>query len=526
MSEQQKSIKEIIREEYKKCATSPAYFMKKYCVIQHPTKGKIPFHLYSYQEDAIEKFTQYDRNIILKSRQLGISTLIAGYSLWMILFNNDKNILVVAIDQPTSKNLVTKVRVMYENLPSWLKLKAAEDNKLSLRLVNGSQIKAVASTGTSGRSEALSLVIIDEAAFVDNAEELWASLQQTLSTGGRGIILSTPNGTGNFFHKLWVAAETGQNKFNTLRLPWQVHPERDISWRQRQDEELGVRLAAQECDCDFATSGNTVISPVLLAELLKTTVKEPLYQRGFDANLWIWQQPDYSRDYIVSADVARGDGADFSAFHIIDVESMEQVAEYKGQPSTKDFGNMLVSIATEYNDALLVVENANVGWAAIQQIITRGYKNLYYSYKDNVFDSDAFLLKGYDVANKADMVAGFTMSHKIRPLAISKLDLYFREKACTVRSKRLIDELMVFIWKNEKAQAQSGYNDDLVLSFAQGLWVRDTALKLRQAGIEMSKIAVSNMRSTMAIKTTNNFTTNPWKMDTKGGNQEDITWLL
>lgn len=526
MSEQQKSIKEIIKEEYIKCAKSPAYFMKKYCVIQHPTKGKIPFHLYPYQEDAIDKFNTHDRNIILKSRQLGISTLIAGYSLWMILFNNDKNILVVAIDQQTSKNLVTKVRVMYENLPSWLRLKSAEDNKLSLRLVNGSQIKAVASTGTSGRSEALSLVIIDEAAFVDNAEELWASLQQTLSTGGKGIILSTPNGTGNFFHKLWTAAETGQNKFNTLRLPWQVHPERDISWRKRQDEELGIRLAAQECDCDFSSSGNTVIDPTILSELLRTHAKDPLYQRGFDNNIWIWSSPDYSRDYIVTADVARGDGYDFSTFHVIDVESMEQVAEYKGQPNTKDFGNMLVSIATEYNDALLVVENANVGWATIQQIITRGYKNLYYSYKDNVFDSDQFLMKGYDVVNKADMVAGFTMSHKIRPLAISKMDLYFREKACIVRSKRLIDELMVFVWKNDKAQAQQGYNDDLVLAFAQGMWVRDTALKLRQAGIELNKMAVNNIHRTMAIKSTTNLQTNPWRMDTKGGNQEDITWLL
>ena len=150
MSEQQKSVKEVIKEEYIKCATSPAYFMKKYCVIQHPTRGKIPFKLYQYQEDALNKFNEFDRNIILKSRQLGISTLIAGYSLWMILFNNDKNVLVVAIDQNTSKNLVTKARVMFENLPSWLKLKSSEDNKLSLRLVNGSQIKAVASTGTSG----------------------------------------------------------------------------------------------------------------------------------------------------------------------------------------------------------------------------------------------------------------------------------------------------------------------------------------------------------------------------------------
>ena len=179
---EERSLKEIIKEEYVKCARSATYFMKKYCMIQHPTKGKIPFHLYPYQEDSLQEFQDNDRIIILKSRQLGISTLIAGYALWMILFQNDKNCLVVAIDQNTSKNLVTKVRVMYDNLPSWLKLKAVESNKLSMRLSNGSQIKAVSSTGTSGRSEALSLVIIDEAAFVDNAEELWASLQQTLST--------------------------------------------------------------------------------------------------------------------------------------------------------------------------------------------------------------------------------------------------------------------------------------------------------------------------------------------------------
>lgn len=162
MSDQQKSVKDLIKEEYIKSAKSAAYFMKRYCTIQHPVKGKIPFHLYEYQEGALVDFQNNDRMIILKSRQLGISTLIAGYALWMILFQSDKNVLVVAIDQNTSKNLVTKIRVMYDNLPSWLKLKTVEDNRLSLRLSNGSQVKAVSSTGTSGRSEALSLVIIDE----------------------------------------------------------------------------------------------------------------------------------------------------------------------------------------------------------------------------------------------------------------------------------------------------------------------------------------------------------------------------
>lgn len=519
------SLKEIIKQEYVRCAKSASYFMKKYCMIQHPTKGKIPFHLYQYQEESLQHFQENDRIIILKSRQLGISTLIAGYALWMILFQNDKNCLVVAIDQNTSKNLVTKVKVMFDNLPSWLKLKAVESNKLSIRLSNGSQIKAVSSTGTSGRSEALSLVIIDEAAFVDGAEDLWASLQQTLSTGGQGILLSTPNGTGNFFHKMWTKAEAGENKFKTLRLPWQVHPERDQSWRDRQEAELGVRLAAQECDCDFSTSGNTVVSPDLITYYMQTYAQEPIQKRGFDNNIWIWEIPDYSKSYIVTADVARGDGSDYSAFHVIDVEDCRQVAEYKGQLTTKDFGNMLVAIATEYNDALLVVENANVGWAALQQIIDRGYKNLYYTYKSDVLDSDKFLVKGYDLISKSDMVAGFTMSHRTRPLTISKMELYIREKSCIIRSKRLLEELYVFIWKNAKAEAAQGYNDDLVMSFCQGLWVRDTALKLRQAGIEINRAAVNNIKSTVSIYKPRQ-DNSPWNMSDSKGNREDINWLL
>lgn len=532
MSEQQKqkSIKDMIKEELIKCKLDPVYFMKRYCMIQHPVKGRMPFKLYPYQEDLMKAFVEYDRNIILKSRQLGISTLSAGYILWLMIFHEDKNILVVAIDQATSKNLVTKVHVMLEYLPSWLKPKTTESNKLSIRLTNGSQVKAVASTGTSGRSEALSLLIIDEAAFVQNAEELWASAQQTLGTGGRAIVLSTPNGTGNFFHKLWMKAESGEAaNFKATKLPWWVHPDRDQDWRDRQDDELGLRLAAQECDCDFSTSGQTVVHPQILTWYSETFIQEPVAKRGFDGNMWVWENADYTKSYIVTADVARGDGGDYSAFHIIDVEDCRQVAEYKGQVTTKDYGNLLVAVATEYNDALLVVENANVGWATIQTIIDRGYKNLYYTYKDNVFDPETYLHKQYDLSNRSDGVAGFSMTQKIRPLAVSKLDLYMREKECIIRSKRLLDELYVFVWKNSRAEAQHGYNDDLVMSWMQGLWVRDTALKLRQSGIDLTKMSLNHFRNSKteaAIYSTKNFGPNPYKVNLGGGNEEDISWLL
>ncbi len=434
-----KTIKQIIADEYQLCAKDPIHFMRKYCYIQHPTKGKILFNLFEFQERSLVELKDNDYNIILKSRQLGISTLTAGYALWSMTFNNDFNTLVIATKQEVAKNLVTKVRVMHHYLPSWLKNSATEDNKLSLRFENGSQIKAISSGGDAGRSEALSLLVIDEAAFIDRIDEIWASSQQTLATGGKAIVLSTPNGTGNFFHKQWVKAENGENKFNHIRLHWSVHPERHQAWRNEQDVLLGAKHAAQECDCDFITSGNSVITGELLEWYKENMALPPIETRGVAEEFQIWERPDYNKSYIVVADVARGDGSDFSTFHIMDVESVTQVAEYRGQVSTKEFGNMLVNVATEYNEALLIIENDNVGWAAIQPAIDRGYKNLYYTYKhEGVYDAATQLSKGYDLKDKSQMTPGFSTTSRTRPLLISKLDIYFREKACTVRSSRLV----------------------------------------------------------------------------------------
>jgi hypothetical protein len=530
MSNTNKSLKDIIKEEYKKCLLDPVHFMKKYCQIQHPQKGKIPFHLYPFQEDALRDLRDFDYNVILKSRQLGISTLSAGYALWLMTFFGDKNILVIATKQEVAKNLVLKVKVMYENLPSWLKLPATEDNKLSLRLNNGSQIKATSSSGDSGRSEALSLLIIDEAAFISNVEEIWISAQQTLATGGGAIILSTPNGTGNFFHKTWVGAEEGSNQFNTIRLHWSVHPDRDQTWRDKQDGLLGPKGAAQECDCDFISSGATVIDGALLQWYNQTTIQEPIEKRGIDGNLWIWEQPDYTRDYIVVADVARGDGGDYSAFHVLDVESVTQVAEYKGQMGTKDYGNLLVNVATEYNDALLVIENANVGWASIQVAIDRQYKNIYYSPKDGgVSDVSQQLARYVDLKDTSQMTPGFTTSSRTRPLVISKLDTYMRERIPIIRSKRLIEELFVFIWNGARAEAQRGYNDDLTMAFCITLWIRDTALKLRQQGMELNRKTLDHFSKGSGAFSTGYRSDVGWSMNTGHngqGHDEDLRWLL
>ena len=522
----QPNIREIIKQELVKCAQDPKYFMKKYCVVQHPMRGKVPFHLYPYQETCVDTFNQDDKYcVILKSRQLGLSTLSAGYALWLMTFHSDKNILVIATKQETAKNLVAKVRVMHNELPSWLKNKCVEDNKLSLKYENGSQIKAVSSNSDSARSEALSLLIIDEAAFIDKIDEIWTSAQQTLATGGRAIMLSTPNGVGNLFHRTWVEAENGSDDWNFIRLPWDLHPERDEVWRKKQDDLLGPKMAAQECDCDFVTSGQTVIDGGILQWYDETFIKEPVEKQGFDSNLWIWEQPDYTRGYLVCADTARGDGSDYSALHVIDTENLVQVAEYRGQVSTKDFGNLCVEVATKYNDALLVMENASIGWAAIQQVIDRGYRNLFYATSDLQYVDTEHQMSNKFRALDKKMVAGFSMTMKTRPLVIAKLEEYFREKSVKIYSKRLLDELWTFIYHNNKAEAMKGYHDDLVLSFCIGLWVRDTALRLQSEQMDLTKSSLTNIQSYAPVYSPTDGQKNPYEMDT-GKEKEDLKWLL
>jgi hypothetical protein len=340
------------------------------------------------------------------------------------------------------------------------------------------------------------------------------------------MALSTPNGIGNWFHQTWEKAESGENSFLPIRLPWTVHPERDQAWRDQQDSDLGPKMAGQECDCDFLASGDTVFEPDDMSFYEQTYQKDPLERRGVDGNFWVWEGVDYTKSYMVVADVARGDGRDYSAFHIFDIETATQVGEYKGKIAPRDFGNMLVGIASEYNEALLVVENANIGWATIEQILEREYRNLFYSATNNMETVETYMHK----FERDKLVPGFTMSARTRPLVIAKMIEYIRDHSATIQSKRLMSEMRVFVWKNGKAQAQDRYNDDLIISCATALYVRDTALRLRQQGIDLARAQLSsftnlNQKNKAVIKSVGNQQNNPYIID-NGRTTEDISWIL
>ena len=227
---------------------------------------------------------------------------------------------------------------------------------------------------------------------------------------------------------------------------------------------------------------------------------------------------------MVVADVARGDGKDFSGCHVLDILTNTQVAEYKGQLPPKDFGFFLTGLATEYNNAMLVVENANIGWATLDAIQSRGYKNLYHSTKSDQFSAESYL-RAYE--GNSEMVPGFTMSMRTRPLCINKFREFIGDKSVTIRSKRLLEEMKVFIWKNGRPEAQSGYNDDLVMPFGVGMFLRDTSLKFQQQSLDMARATLGSVKSTTSYSGGYSSTTvnNPYTQEI-GGKNESIKWLL
>jgi hypothetical protein len=484
--------KEQIVKEIVKCGKDPSYFINNYAKISHPIEGLIPFKMYDFQSDLINDFNDNRFTVILKARQLGISTISAAYVSWLMMFHRDKNVLVIATKFGTAANLVKKVKAIHRHLPSWLKIaEISIDNRTSFELSNGSQIKASSTSSDAGRSEALSLLVIDEAAHVEGLDELWTGLYPTLSTGGRCIALSTPNGVGNWFHKTCVDAQDSSNDFFMINLPWHVHPDRDQEWFEKETKNMSRRQIAQELECNFNMSGETVFHADDMVEIEKALC-EPKYKTGFDRNLWIWEEYQPGSTYVLSADVARGDGQDYSTFMIFKVETDEIVAEYKGKATPDIFADMLKEVGKEFGTCMVVVENNSVGWTVLSKLEEVGYPNLYYSRKS----THEFVEQLYAESARSGVVPGFSTTQKTRPLIVAKFEEFVRNKLIKIKSKRLYNEMKTFIWHNGKPQAMKKHNDDLIMSCAIGCWVKDTAYATNQRELDYKKAFLSSMTST------------------------------
>lgn len=457
----QNQLNEIV-----KCGKDPIYFMNTYLKIQHPLRGLIPFATFPFQDDCVKDFNDHRFNIVLKSRQLGLSTLAAAYAVWQACFYKEKNILIIATKLAVAQNFIRKVKTYIKSMPHWLLIpQITANNKQQVEFSNGSQIKAVPTSEDAGRSEALSLLIVDEAAFVRNFDELWMGLYPTLSTGGRAILLSTPNGVGGQYHELYVKAERKENEFNAIKLMWDVHPERGDDWFQQETKNMSKKQVAQELLCDFSSSGDTFLTADTL-EKLRILTKSPIEKSGPGNSVWYWEYPLEGINYFVSADVARGDSGDYSTFHVINTKTLSVAAEFKDKIPPDHFATLLYDIARRYNKATVCPESNAYGFTVLSKLSDLGYKNIYFSSEKEKYK---YLYGGDASIGKA----GFVTSKESREKILAGFEEALRNGRLKTYSTRLVSELKTFVWNGKKVGAMKGYNDDLVMSLAIGCWLSD-----------------------------------------------------
>jgi hypothetical protein len=260
--------------EYAKCLQDPVYFIKTYVMIQNPKTGKMKFEVYPYQERLLREF-HANRFVITKvGRQMGKTTVIAAYLLWYSMFNEDKNVLVASNKNSNAMEIMSRITFAYEELPMWLKAGTKYATKHSLEFDNGSKLISQATTENTGRGLSISLLMLDELAFVKRSiqKEMWTSLAPTLSTGGSCIVSSTPNGDDDLFAELWTGAELGRNGFKAIEVQWDEHPDRDELFKQDMIAKVGELYWRQEYNCFDKYTKLKLLTPA--GEIVELTAGE------------------------------------------------------------------------------------------------------------------------------------------------------------------------------------------------------------------------------------------------------------
>ena len=494
--------------EFIKCAKDPIYFMNTYGYIFDITKNEVSrLTMFDYQDDVITNFNKNKNNIVLKSRQMGISVITSGYVCWKLLFSTDERILVVANDGNGARRFLASVKQFMDYLPKFLIPDVIlTNNTQQIVLSNGSFCKAVASGKNAGRGETLTLLILDETAFIENAEEIWMAAKLALSAeSAKCIMISTPFGTGNLYHSTWTGSRKGENNFVRSEVHWTQHPVYSKGMEERIDE-FGKKYTwsawyqeqceafkfdrvkiAQELDLSFEGSAAVVIDNHIIERYEKDIqgikpicyydYKEPEEKFvGRVTNFHVWERPKENTNYLISSDIARGDSHDYSTIQVLDADNLAQVAEYQGKIAPDMLAQVLYDIGKTYNDAYIVAEANNFGL-----VTTLALKKTLKYPSDRIHHSKSFNKiyvrhGGVNFVDKDSDIPGFQTTVKTRPLLMSCLLKYMRDGQVKIKSSRLLDEFKTFVYKPEsdKPEHADGYHDDLIFAFAIGLFIRDT----------------------------------------------------
>lgn len=464
-------------QEYAKCMKDPVYFACTYLKVIHLDKGLVSFNLYPYQEKMFDHFNENRFSIVLACRQSGKSISSCAYLLWYALFHSEKTIAILANKGATAREMLSRITLMLENLPFFLQPGCRSLNKGSIEFSNNSRIIAAATSGSSIRGLSISLLFLDEFAFVENDTEFYTSTYPVISSGktSRVIITSTANGIGNTYHKIWEGAVQKTNNYKPFRVDWWDVPGRDDEWKSQTIANTSELQFMQEFGNNFLGHGATLISG---DKLLQLRAEVPEYMQG---SIRVYEKPKENHNYMCFVDVAKGRGQDYSTFNIIDVsqEPFKQVAVYRdNMVSPLLLPDILYKYAKVYNNAYVVIESNDQG-----AVVCNG---LYYDLEyENVFVESAV----------KSAAIGVTMTRKVKRIGCSNLKDLIEENKLEIVDEDTIIELSTFEARGSSYEASKGNHDDLVMNLVLFSWFTSNPFFT-----ELTNINVKNMIHSENIK--------------------------
>lgn len=451
-------------------------FLTEAVYIQHPEHGALLFELREAQLSTIEQVMTDRYVIILKARQIGYSTLFAAYCLWLAAFWDDQVIVMLSRNEREAQKLLAKADYAYKRLPEWLRLrlpKRLDRTVMKLTFDNGSSIESMPSKDDPARGSAVSLIIVDEWAFFENAEEAWASIEPVTDVGGRVIGLSTANGAGNFFHTFWNKAVSGNSQFTSRFFPWSANTDRGADWYEVKKANMLPWQLAQEYPDNpeeaFIRSGNPVFDVDMLRDMSPTfptygfldnetqgSKQNPQYIRQEKETAYKqWAAPEPGYQYVIGADVAEGlEHGDYSCVQVLCLQTNSQVATWHGHIDPDIFGEEIAKIAWRYNRALVAVEVNNHGLTTNKAMQRYGYPKLYVRHE----------LDGKSSYQNRQSKIGWLTTKASKPLMIDELSMAMRN-GLKIHEEATIGEMLTYT-RNDRGQMGGSPFDDRVVALA------------------------------------------------------------
>ena len=450
--------------EYVKCAKDPIYFIENYVKIITLDKGFVQISLYPFQRQAVKDINDNRRVIVKAGRQVGKTTMVVGYILWYILFNEDKFVAILANKAPTAREILNRIKIAYEALPLWLQQGVRTWNKGDIELENNCRVMATSTASSAIRGYSISLLYLDEFAFVPSniADEFFTSVYPTISSGTQSKILisSTPNGM-NHYYRMWTEAAEGQNGFKHIEANWRQVPGRDQAWADDQRRILGEEKFLQEMECEFMGSAGTLLSAAALKSL---AFVKPLHTS--ENGIKIYNQPLEGHNYIIVADTSRGKGLDYSACVVIDCAiPYRVVATYKDNNiSPLVYPSILKKMGDYYNQAYALVEINDNG----QQVVDSLFEDYEYENILSTVDIKSKIALTWGYGNKSNR--GIRTTKSVKRLGCSIVKNLIEQQKLIIEDFDIIAELSTFIAKGTSFEADDGSHDDLVMCLVLFSW--------------------------------------------------------